>query len=346
MLDRRTLLTTTAGAAAVTAAGSLLGAAPAVAAPRRGAVLARGLDIPWGLTFLPNGDALVTERENARVSRVRRGGGLVSVGRIEGVDLSDDAGEGGLLGCVVSPTFREDREVFFYLTTPTDNRVIAMRFVGGGLQDRRTVLAGIPRARTHNGGRLAFGPDGLLYATTGDTREPSTSQNTSSLAGKILRMQRDGSPAAGNPFGNQVWSYGHRNVQGVAWDADGRMWATEFGEQRTDELNRIRSGGNYGWPGTEGRGGPAGTIDPFVTWSLTGTCSPSGLAVARGRAWVGALAGQSLYSVVLAGPDEGRIRRHFRGDVGRIRTVVTAPDGSLWITTANGGNDRVIRVLL
>lgn len=344
MLDRRTLLTTTAGALA---AGTLLGAAaPAAAAPRRGAVLARGLDIPWGLSFLPNGDALVTERENARVSRVRRGGGLVRVGRIDGVDLSADAGEGGLLGCAVSPTFGADREVFFYLSTASDNRIIAMRYVGGGLRDRRTVLAGIPRARSHNGGRLAFGPDGLLYATTGDSREPSRSQDTGSLAGKILRLNPDGTAAADNPFGNYTWSFGHRNVQGVAWEPDGTMWATEFGEKTTDELNRIVRGANYGWPGTEGRGGPDGTRDPFATWSPTSTCSPAGVAIARNRAWIGALAGQSLYSVVLGGADAGRIRRHFRGDVGRIRTVVAAPDGSLWITTANGGNDRVIRVLL
>ncbi len=255
-------------------------------------------------------------------------------------------GEGGLLGCAVSPTFRTDREVFFYLSTTDDNRIIAMRYVDGGLRDRRTVLAGIPRARSHNGGRLAFGPDGLLYATTGDSREPSRSQDPDSLAGKILRLTRDGDAAPGNPFGNRTWSYGHRNVQGVAWDANGGMWATEFGEQRTDELNRIREGNNYGWPATEGSDGPGGYDDPFVSWSPTSTCSPSGLAIARGRAWVGALAGQSLYSVVLAGSDAGRIRRHFRGDFGRIRTVVTAPDGSLWITTANGGNDRVIRLLL
>lgn len=346
VLDRRTLLTTTAGAAAVTAAGSLFGAAPAAGALRRGAVLARGLDVPWGLTFLPNGDALVTERENARVSRVRRGGGLVRVGRIEGVDLSADAGEGGLLGCAVSPTFRADREVFFYLSTTDDNRIIAMRYVDGGLRDRRTVLAGIPRARSHNGGRLAFGPDGLLYATTGDSREPSRSQDTGSLAGKILRLNTDGTAAPGNPFDNRTWSWGHRNVQGVAWDADGALWATEFGEKSTDELNRIEPGSNYGWPETEGPDGPGGFVDPFVSWSPTSTCSPSGLAIARGRAWIGALAGRSLYSVVLAGSDAGTIRRHFRGDFGRIRTVVTAPDGSLWITTANGTNDRVIRLLL
>lgn len=349
MLDRRTLLTTAAGtAAAATAAttGALLGAAPASGAIRRGRVLARALDIPWGLAFLPSGDALVTERETARVHRVNRRGGRVLVARIAGVDLSSSAGEGGLLGVAVSPTFATDRRVFFYLTSGSDNRVISMRYVDGGLRDRETLLSGIPRATTHNGGRLAFGPGGALFASTGDSQDADQAQDTDSLGGKILRMNPDGSPRRGNPFGNYVWSYGHRNVQGLAWDGNGRFWATEFGSTRTDELNRIRAGRNYGWPAVEGRDGPGGYTDPFATWSPTSTCSPSGLAIIRGRAWIGALAGESIYSVVLAGSAAGRIRRHFRGEFGRVRTVVAAPDGSLWITTANGGNDKVIRLLL
>ncbi len=348
MLDRRTLLTTAAGAAAAAAAGTtgaLLGAAPAAGAVRVGRVLARGLDIPWGLAFLPNGNALVTERETARVHRVNRTGGRVPVGRIAGVDLSSSAGEGGLLGVAVSPTFTADRRVFFYLTTADDNRIISLRYVDGGLRDRRTLLSGIPRATSHNGGRLAFGPGGALFASTGDSQDADQAQDTDSLGGKILRMNPDGSPRAGNPFDNHVWSYGHRNVQGLAWDADGGMWATEFGASTTDELNRIRPGRNYGWPETEGPDGPGGYTDPFATWSPTSTCSPSGLAITRNRAWIGALAGESLYSVVLAGRDAGRIRRHFRGDFGRIRTVVAAPGGSLWITTANGSSDKVVRLV-
>ena len=346
MLARRTLLATAAAATATAAGttGALVGAAPAAGAIRRGQVLARGLDIPWGLAFLPNGNALVTERETARVHRVNRTGGLVRVGTISGVNLSDSAGEGGLLGVAVSPAFAADRRVYFYLTSATDNRIVSMRYVDGGLRDRRNVLTGIPRAPTHNGGRLAFGPDGFLYASTGDSRDREQSQNTRTLGGKILRLTPDGSPAPGNPFGNEVWSYGHRNVQGLAWDPQDAMWATEFGEKRTDELNRISPGDNYGWPRVEGSDGPGGFTDPFASWSPTSTCSPSGLAITRGRAWIGALAGQSLYSVVLRGADAGRIRRHFRGEFGRVRTVVRAPDESLWITTGNGRTDRVIRL--
>jgi glucose/arabinose dehydrogenase len=150
-----------------------------------------------------------------------------------------------------------------------------------------------------------------------------------------------------------VWTLGHRNVEGFAWDTDGRLWATEFGENSFDELNRIRKGHNYGWPMHEGRdGGRPAFTDPFVTWQPTDTCSPSGVAIAKGKAWVGALAGHALFSVQLAGPHAHRKVRHFHNSLGRIRNVKHAPDGSLWITTSNRdgrGNpaahdDRVIRI--
>jgi glucose/arabinose dehydrogenase len=222
----------------------------------------------------------------------------------------------------------------------------------------------IPRGptSTHNGGGLAFDPTGTyLFASTGDgrfdtpgqRRATSVAQDPSSMNGKILRLNPDGTAAAGNPFGNEVWTLGHRNVEGFAWDADGHLWATEFGENRFDELNRIRKGHNYGWPMFEGHdhGRPAFT-DPFVTWHPTDTCSPSGVAIAKGKAWVGALAGHALYSVQLTGPNARRKVRHFHNTLGRIRNVKHAPDGSLWITTSNRdgrGNpaahdDRVIRI--
>jgi glucose/arabinose dehydrogenase len=348
MLARRTFLAAAAAGSAV----PLLTAAPADAALRRSRVLATGMRVPWGMDFLPNGDALVTERETGRVHRVSRRGGRRRVGRIDDVDLSPGAGEGGLLGLAVSPTFRRDRLVYLYLTSGSDNRIISMRYADGRLRDREVLLSGIPRASTHNGGRLAFGPDGKLYATTGDSQRTDQAQNTDSLAGKILRLERDGSAAAGNPFGNRVWSYGHRNVQGIAWDPRGRMWATEFGSSSTDELNRIVPGGNYGWPEVEGSDGPGGYRDPLAEWSPTSTCSPSGVAVVRGRAWVGALQGECVYSVTLTGGKKGKIRRHLRGDLGRIRTVAKAPDGALWVTTSNRDgrgdpkrpDDRVVRL--
>ncbi len=354
VLDRRTFLT---GAAAAAVAVPLLEAAPAEARLRTH-VLARGLEVPWGLAFLPDGDALVAERMSGQVFRVHHEGGRHLVGRIAGVNAF---GEGGLLGVAVAPTFADDRWVYFYLTTSADNRVVRLRYEGGRLSGRDTVLSGIPFGSNHNGGRLAFGPDGRLYVSTGDAGHDlgrplseSWAQDTSSLAGKILRLEPDGSIPSTNPFGNAVWSYGHRNVQGLAWSGEGRMWATELGQNTRDELNRIRKGHDYGWPAVEGGDGSGPYTDPLVVWRPTSSCSPSGLAIARGRAWVGALAGHALFSVVLRGPHRGRKVRHLHDRFGRIRTVEKAPDGSLWITTSNRDgrgrpgrtDDRVIRVRL
>jgi glucose/arabinose dehydrogenase len=359
-LDRRTFLGAV-GASTAAAVAAPLGTAEA--APRVSRVLATGMKVPWGMAFLPNGDALVTERVTAKVHRVRKRGGRRVVGRIAGVDTGGDQGEGGLLGCALSPSFAADRHVFFYLTSGNDNRVIRMTYADGGLSERTLVLDGITRgAATHDGGGLGFGPTGHLFISTGDARldgpgDPasgSAAQDTSNLVGKTLRLNQDGSVPADNPFGNEVWTYGHRNVQGFDWDAQGRMWATEFGENDRDELNRIVRGANYGWPMRQGADNDPATRDPFATWHPTYTCSPSGIAVARNRAWVGALAGESLYSVRLTGARRGTVERHFRGRFGRVRTVRRAPDGSLWITTSNRDgrgspartDDRVIRIAI
>jgi glucose/arabinose dehydrogenase len=314
-------------------------------------VLAKGLEIPWGLAFLPNGDALLGERTSGRLHRVSRRGGRRQVGIIRS---AVDHGEGGLLGIAVSPTFHRDRWVYLYLTTETDNRIIRKRYVDGAVGRTQVLLKGIPRGRLHNGGRLAFSPGGRLFASTGDTGDSSLAQDPASLAGKILRIEADGSIPSTNPIEDSpVWTRGHRNVQGLAWDRYGVMWATELGQSERDELNRIRKGRNYGWPDVEGGDGSGPYADPFVTWSPTSTCSPSGVAVARGRAWVAALAGHCLYSVWLRGENAGRVRKHFAGTLGRIRTVQAAPDGTLWLTTSNSsgsdsrpGVDRVVRIHL
>ncbi len=345
MLRRRTLLAT----AAAGAAAPLLVGAPAEAAPKVGKVLARDLQVPWGVAILPDGDALVGERPTGDVHRVRRTGGRSKVGTLSSVV---DNGEGGLLGIAVAPTFAEDRWVYFYFTSQSDNRIVRKRYRNGTLGGTHVLLDGIPSASNHNGGRLAFGPDGMLYASTGDAGDTSLAQKKKSLGGKILRMTPSGGVPDDNPFDNRVWSLGHRNVQGLAWDSDGGMWATELGQNTRDELNRIRRGRNYGWPEVEGGDGDGPYADPFVTWSPTSSCSPSGVAIAGGRAWVGALAGHALYSVRLSGPRARRIVRHLHDELGRIRTVQKAPDGSLWITTSNrdgrgdptDSDDRVIRI--
>jgi glucose/arabinose dehydrogenase len=359
MLHRRTVLTS--GLAGLASSATLLApdatAASAASAPTAGKVLAHDLVVPWGLAFLPNGDALVGERPSGRVHRVSRHGGSRHIGTVQ---AAVDFGEGGLLGIAVAPTFADDRWVYFYVTTSEDNRVIRKRYVGGELGRTHVLFSGIARTNgdgssTHHGGRLAFGPSGHLFVSTGDGRLGRRAQNNRSPNGKILRLNPDGSVPTGNPIaGNPLWTKGHRNVEGLAWDGQGRMWATEFGEHTHDELNRIRPGRNYGWPVVEGRDGPGGYTDPFVTWTPTSSCSPSGLAIARGRAWVGALAGHCLFSVRLSGPHAGRKVKHFDNTFGRIRTVAKAPDGSLWITTSNrdgrgtpgAADDRVIRINL
>ncbi|GAB3906414.1 hypothetical protein GCM10027612_77670 [Microbispora bryophytorum subsp. camponoti] len=234
--------------------------------------------MPWAIAFLPGGDALVTERESARLLRVTPRGQVHEAGVIEGVSAS---GEGGLLGVAVSPRYAADHFVFVYFTAQNDNRIVRYRY-DGRLSDRRVIVSGIPKGAIHNGGRLAFGPDGYLYASTGETGERGMAQERSSLGGKILRMTVDGRPAPGNPFGTLVWTYGHRNVQGLAWDGRGHMYATEFGQNTYDEINLIEKGHNYGWPEVEGVSGRPGYTDPLLTWS-TAEASPSGLAYARGR---------------------------------------------------------------
>lgn len=355
-MDRRTLLktglATTAGGLLIPAAGGLT--AEAEARPRVNKVLARDLRVPWGIAFLPSGNALVGERNSGRIHKVRKTGGRRLVGQVPGVVAGPlGAGEGGLLGLALSPHFRSDNWLYAYMSTSNDNRIVRMRYRDGNLGPPRVVLAGIPTSDHHNGGGLAFGPGGLLYASTGEAEVPSRAQNKRSLGGKILRMTPDGDVPRGNPFGNYTWSYGHRNPEGITFGPAGTLWASEFGEHRYDELNRIERGDNYGWPRVEGKDGPGGYHDPLAQFA-TEACSPSGVAVLDGRAWLGALQGECVYSVRLSGPNRGAKRRYFTGDFGRIRSVAKAPDGTLWITTSNrdgratpGANDdRVIRIRL
>jgi glucose/arabinose dehydrogenase len=212
------------------------------------------------------------------------------------------------------------------------------------------VLTGIATSTHHNGGGLVFGPDGMLYASTGDAEDTASAPDTGSLNGKVLRMTAEGEAPDDNPFDNLVWSYGHRNVEGLAFDDQGRLWASEFGDKGADELNLIEAGRDYGWPEVEGKAGDPAYADPLAQWPVD-ECSPSGIAVTAGRAWLGALQGECLWSVDL---ETGAKKRYLAGDYGRLRGVHLAPDGSLWITTSNRdgrtdprrGDDRILRVVL
>jgi glucose/arabinose dehydrogenase len=314
--------------------------------PRSVSDVVTGLEAPWGLAFLPDGGALVTERDSARILSVPAGGGAARV--VTTVAEAEPGGEGGLLGIAASPSFATDRLVYVYYTAGSDNRVARLRLDEPG---RVTpVVQGIPKAGNHNGGRIAFGPDGMLYVGTGDAADRPASQDRASLAGKILRLTPDGAPAPGNPFaGSPVWSYGHRNVQGLAWTASGELFASEFGQNRYDELNRIEAGGNYGWPEAEGVADDPRFVDPVATWA-TDDASPSGVAVDRaGAVWMACLRGQRLYRIA---PDGSDAHTALRGEHGRLRHVAVAPDGSLWVLTSNrdgrgdpaDGDDRILRV--
>ncbi len=313
-------------------------------------VITSGLRVPWGLAFLPDGSALVSEREPARIHRVTAAGSRSLVATVPGVSPQ---GEGGLLGLAVSGSYGSDSWVYAYYTSSSDNRVVRFRLTSPGTQ--QVLLSGIPAAGNHNGGRMAFGPDGMLYVGTGDAGDPSRSQSSTSWGGKILRLRPSGGAAEGNPFNNPVWSMGHRNVQGLAFDPQGRLWATEFGQNTWDELNLIVAGKNYGWPVIEGVGTASGRfVSPKVVWR-TSEASPSGMAYGGGELHVAALRGTRLWDVTISGTAASTPVARYRGTYGRIRTAVLEPGGqALWLTTSNcdgrgscgSRRDRVVRVPL
>ena len=328
-------------------------------APRVTGTVASGLAVPWGIAFLPDGSAIVTERDTRRVLRLvpNSDGGpdaeadVIEIGEIEEAVPEVEA---GLLGVAVSPDFSVDKTLFFYATTAEDNSVFTVTLQDDELGEPTPILTGIPKGVIHDGGRLQFGPDGFLYVSTGETGDPGLAQIPSSLAGKILRITPDGDPAPGNPDEDSpVWSLGHRNVQGLAFDDAGRLWASEFGDEIYDELNLVTPGGNYGWPAIEGRGGDPDYVDPLLTWS-TADASPSGLAFADGTLWMAALRGERIWQIPLNGKIPGKPVSQLTGEHGRIRTVVPTPDGDLWVATSNRDgrgtpsedDDRILLVTL
>lgn len=303
-----------------------------------------GLDLPWAVAVLPDGTALVTERDTARVMQVG-GGPPREVGSIP--EALAGSGEGGLLGLAASPDYAQDSLLFAYYTGEEDNRIVRMSYADGVLGKPEPILTGIPKSRNHNGGRIKFGPDGNLYVGTGDAQRPELAQDRGSLAGKILRITADGQPAEGNPDpGSPVYSLGHRNVQGLAWDSAGRLWATEFGPDVNDELNLITPGGNYGWPDVTGAPGTGSFRDAKVVWPSTATSSPSGIAIVDDVAYIGALRGERLWQVDLHGGKPGTPRAWFEGTFGRLRDVVAGPDGTLWVAANAPSQGAVLRVEL
>lgn len=298
--------------------------------------LASELLAPWSVVPLESGGALVSERGDGTIRELTPDGTMRVAGVVPGVV---SGGEAGLHGLAVWEDRDGDRWLYAYHGAQADNRVVRMPLTGAsgalafGVPE--VVVDGIARNVNHNGGRIAFGPDGFLYITTGDAGERADAQDRASLNGKILRVTPTGLPASGNPFDNEVWSLGHRNVQGIAWTTDGTMWASEFGQNTWDELNVIRSGENYGWPDVEGVGNDSRYVDPVAVWA-TDDASPSGIAAVGDTLFIAALRGERLWVVDTAGETlQGEPTAVLVGEQGRLRDAVAAPDGSLWILTNN-----------
>ncbi|MFJ3235344.1 PQQ-dependent sugar dehydrogenase [Streptomyces sp. NPDC086787] len=329
--------------------------------PAKGSVkvlrtVAEGLKTPWGLAPLPDGGLLVSSRDEGTITRVdEKTGRTTELGRVSGVSA---AGEGGLLGLAVSPDFASDHMIYAYFTSASDNRIVRVLYdehrpAGDQLGAPDTVFKGIPKGFIHNGGRIAFGPDGMLYAGTGESGQRGLAQDRKSLGGKILRMTPEGEPAPGNPFpGSPVYSYGHRNVQGLAWDDRQRLFASEFGQDTWDELNAIKPGGDYGWPTAEGRSADPAYQNPIAQWH-TDDASPSGIAQTDGVVWMAGLKGRRLWRVPLKGTTASAAPQAFLTDeYGRLRTVVAADPHKLWLVTSNTdgrgtpkkGDDRILEL--
>ncbi|MFH8772975.1 MULTISPECIES: PQQ-dependent sugar dehydrogenase [unclassified Streptomyces] len=341
------------------AASSARATEPAAAAKGSVRVLrtvAEGLKTPWGLAPLPDGGLLVSSRDEGTITRIdEKTGRKTELGKVSGVS---PAGEGGLLGIALSPDYASDHMIYAYFTSASDNRIVRMLYdeqkpAGEQLGAPDTVFKGIPKGVIHNGGRIAFGPDGMLYAGTGESGNRGLAQDKKSLGGKILRLTPEGEPAPGDPFpGSPVYSYGHRNVQGLAWDSRQRLFASEFGQDTWDELNAIKPGDNYGWPEAEGRSSQAGFHNPIAQWH-TDDASPSGIAYVNGVIWMAGLKGQRLWRIPLRGTEAAAAPQAFlTGEYGRLRTVVAAGGDKVWLVTSNTdgrgtpkkSDDRVLEV--
>jgi glucose/arabinose dehydrogenase len=317
-------------------------------------IIASGLNIPWSIIRLASGSTLVSERNTALIKEIQSDGTIREAGTIPGVVPE---GEGGLLGIeYVDPADASGPWLYAYFTAASDNRIVRFALDGDAgdysLGAGEEILTGLAKAPNHDGGRIKLGPDGMLYATVGDAGNPDTAQDKTTLNGKILRLELDGSVPADNPTAHSlVYSMGHRNPQGLAWDSHGQLWESELGQDIWDEFNRIEAGGNYGWPIVEGIGTDSAFINPIYEWP-TSEASPSGLAFTRNTFFMAALRGQRMWTIY---PGDATTATAWFTDVyGRIRDIVPGPDGSVWIVTNNtdgrgspvAGDDKILQVEL
>ncbi len=318
--------------------------------------VSQNLSIPWEIVFLPDDTMLITERPG---NLVRLSPEQEKRIEIEGVE---HAGEGGLLGAAIHPDFSENSWLYLYLTTKTENglinRVERYRFdlEKNELSQKEEIISNIPGASYHDGGRIAFGPDKYLYITTGDAGQTQLAQDKNSLAGKILRLKNDGSVPEDNPFNNPIYSYGHRNPQGLAWDDKGSLWATEHGPSGMnsgfDEINLIEKGKNYGWPEITGKEKREGMASPIIQSGSEDTWAPAALEIINNKIFFSGLRGSSLYTGDIIDKNIENLKANFTNDWGRLRVCKYGPDSWLYLATSNTdgrGNpkendDKIIKI--
>lgn len=315
-------------------------------------IVATNLEIPWEIVFLDKNVILVAERKGRLVK--------IENGQKQVIALINDVkseGEGGLLGMALHPNFSENRWIYLYMTVERDsgtkNEVRKYVLGENGISDEEIILSGIEGAIIHNGGRLKFGPDGYLYVATGDANQSNLAQDTNSMAGKILRIKDDGSVPVDNPFNNEIYSYGHRNVQGIAWDSTNRLWATEHGPSTMDEVNLIVAGGNYGWPEITGGETREGMITSVINSGSSETWAPSGMEIVDDWIYFVGLRGQNLYRMK-ARAENVELERLLDGVYGRMRFIRLGKDGYFYIGTNNtdgrgqakADDDKIVKIFL
>lgn len=320
-------------------------------------IVAENLEIPWEIVFLPDESLLITQRPGSLLHITPNSKKTTQISGVEHI------GEGGLLGLVLHPNYLNNHWIYLYLTSKTNSGIInrveryVLNELDNSLSQRTVILDNIPGAVFHDGGRMAFGPDNYLYITTGDAGNTASAQNKNALSGKILRITDTGEIPQDNPFGNEVYSLGHRNPQGIAWDREGNLWETEHGPSGIttglDELNFIEKGQNYGWPTITGLKTQNGMRTPVLQSGSKVTWAPAGLAIHNNKLYFTGLKGEGLYTARITEKTVSNFKKHFNQEFGRLRAVTISPDKKwLYLSTSNTDgrgtvsptDDRIIKI--